>query len=235
MAHIAGILGGMGPQATVDLMSKVIAVTPARSEADHVHMIVDCNPHVPPRTVALLGDGASPGPELARMARGLVDAGATVLAMPCNTAHAFIEDIERAVDQPVLHMIDLATDAIASSATNVRAVGLLATRGTRRTRLYHDRIERRGWTVLDLDEADQARFDVLIHAAKTRPIDEEDRAGLARLIERLAERGADVVLAGCTEASLVLPDSADLPVVDPTTVLAEAIVAYCRADSAPSR
>lgn len=230
MKRIAGILGGMGPQATVDLMSKVIAATPARSEADHVHMIVDCNPHVPPRTVALLEDGASPGPELARMARGLAHAGATVLAMPCNTAHAFIDDIEAAVDQPVLHMIDLATDAIASSATNVRAVGLLATRGTRRTRLYHDRIERRGWAVLDLDETDQARFDVLIEAAKTRRIGDEDRAGLAQLIERFSERGADVVIAGCTEASLVLPESAALPVVDPTTVLARAIVAHCYAE-----
>lgn len=233
MKRIAGILGGMGPQATVDLMSKVIDATPARHEADHVHMIVDCNPHVPPRTAALLGDGASPGPELARMARGLVDAGATVLAMPCNTAHAFIDDIEAAVDRPVLHMIDLATDAIVSSATSVRAVGLVATRGTRRTRLYHDRIERRGWTVLDLDEADQARFDVLIEAAKTRRIGEEDRAGLARLIEHLSERGADVVVAGCTEAPLILPVPAAVPVIDPTTVLAQAIVAHCHSYSAP--
>lgn len=233
MKRIAGILGGMGPQATVDLMSKVIAATPARCEADHVHMIVDCNPHVPPRTVALLEDGASPGPELARMARALVDAGATVLAMPCNTAHAFIDEIVAAVDRPVLHMIDLATDAIASRATNVRTVGVLATRGTRRTRLYHDRIERHGWTVVDLDETDQARFDLLIEAAKTRRIEAADRAGLAHLIERLSERGADVVIAGCTEASLVLPESAVLPVVDPTTVLAQAIVAYCHADTAP--
>lgn len=232
MKRIAGIIGGMGPQATVDLMSKVIAATPARNEADHVHMIVDCNPQVPPRTAALLGDGPGPGPVLARMARSLADAGATVLAMPCNTAHAFIDDIEAAVDQPVLHMIDLATDAIASSATNVRAVGLLATRGTRRTRLYHDRIERRGWTVVDLDESDQARFDALIEAAKTRPIVDEDRAGLARLIERLSERGANAVVAGCTEAPLVLPKTAALPVVDPTAVLAQAIVAHCTAASA---
>src|SRR5579872_2815690 len=89
---IIGILGGMGPEATVDLMRRVIAATPARSDADHIHMIVDNNPKVPSRIAAIIETtGPDPAPELIRMAQSLERAGADALAMPCNTAHAYAD------------------------------------------------------------------------------------------------------------------------------------------------
>ena len=232
MDRIVGILGGMGPQATVDLMDKIIRATPAREEADHVHMIVECNPTVPPRTRALLEGGASPGPELARMARRLVTAGASVLAIPCNTAHAFITDITAAVDQPVLNMIELAANEVQAIAPGTAKVGLLATRGTRWTRLYHDRLERRGWTVIDLKEREQERLDSLLANVKTRAVGPGERAAMHNIITDVCARGAGVVIAGCTEVPLLLPDDTPVAVLDPADILARAVVAYCKRGAA---
>lgn len=228
MDRVVGILGGMGPQATVDLMTKIIRATPARVEADHVRMLVDLNPHVPSRSDALLRDGESPGPTLAAMARKLVGAGAQVLAMPCNTAHAYAYAILEAVDVPLLDMLDLTTDEVLRRAPAGAPVGLCATRGTRRTRLYHDRFVARGARVLDVEEEDQVLLDDLIADVKTRPVDQPQRAAMGAILARLAERGAAVVVAGCTEIPLLLPEPPPLPVVDPTDVLARAVVAHCK-------
>lgn len=224
---VVGIVGGMGPQATVDLMRKVIEATPAAEESDHVHMLVDCNPQVPNRTDALLGSGPSPAAELERMARGLESAGADFLAMPCNTAHAFLPAIRAAVRVPVLDMIALAVDKARMLATGGTdpAIGLLATRGTRRSRLYHERLTAMRLRAVDLEEAEQDRLDALIKHAKTRTISAREREQTAELIARLAARGALAAVAGCTEVPLLLPADPAVPVVDATQVLAEAIVA----------
>ncbi|MFW6037888.1 MAG: aspartate/glutamate racemase family protein, partial [Desulfonatronovibrio sp.] len=109
---IAGILGGMGPEATVDLMNRVIKATPAKDDEDHIRMVVDNNPKVPSRIKALIqGDGSSPGPCLREMARKLESWGVDFLAMPCNTAHFYHQEIQEAVSIPVLDMISLAVEA----------------------------------------------------------------------------------------------------------------------------
>lgn len=222
-----GLLGGMGPQATLDLMRRVIDRTPAEQEADHVHMLVDLNPHVPPRVPALDGRGPSPGPELARMARGLVGAGAEVLAMPCNTAHAWAEEIEAATDVPFLNMIELTVDAAARDARDTRPIGILATRGTRHARLYHDAFAARGVPVIDASDLGQARLDEIIAGVKVGAPPYEPRARLHALLAGLATRGAARALLGCTELAMVAPDPAPLPLLDPADVLADAIVRAC--------
>jgi len=93
----AGVLGGMGPAATVDFMAKVYAADPATVEQDRVRLIVDCDPGVLDRNAAVRGEGPSPGPSLAAMAKGLVGAGADFLVIACNTAHAWTAEIEAAV------------------------------------------------------------------------------------------------------------------------------------------
>ena len=228
MDRVVGILGGMGPQATVDLMRQIVRATPAAAERDHVRMIVDCNPRVPARSAALSGAGPSPGPELARMARGLVAAGADVLAMPCNTAHAFADEIESAVDVPLLHMIDLAVEAAASSIPGIERIGLLATRGTRRTRLFHDRFEALGLALVEPDEEGQRVLDGLIVKVKTHDPTDRDRDALQALLVDLVERGSDVVVAGCTEVPLLLPAAPAARIVDPSDVLARAVVRFCK-------
>ena len=105
LSKIIGVLGGMGPDATVDFMSKVIALTPADKDQDHIHMIVDHNPGVPNRQAAILGDGQDPGPELAAMAARLEAAGADYLVIPCNTAYVFKDAVVGASGVPCLSLL----------------------------------------------------------------------------------------------------------------------------------
>src|SRR3989304_4023725 len=140
-----GIIGGMGPEATVDLMARVIRATPAQDDADHIRMIVDNDPGVPSRIKALLdGTGESPGPYLVAMARRLESWGADVLAMPCNTAHYYHGEIRAAVAIPVLHMIDLTAATVAQQRPGQNHVGILAATAVIRTGLDATAFDRWG-------------------------------------------------------------------------------------------
>ncbi len=134
MRKVVGVIGGMGPDATVDFMSSVIAFTDAAQDQDHVRMLVDNNPAVPCRQQALLGNGEDPGPVMARMARGLEAAGADFLVMPCNTAHAFADAVRSAASIPLLSIVDVTVAACSGHAL----VGMLATRGCLEARVYQD-------------------------------------------------------------------------------------------------
>ena len=139
-----GILGGMGPEATIDFMNRVIALTPATTDADHIHMLVDNNPHVPSRQAAILNDGVDPGPTLVKMAQQLEAAGADVLVMPCNTAHAWQDDIVAATAIPFVSIID----ETAARCFEFERVGLLATRACLRSELYQTKFAAAGKALL---------------------------------------------------------------------------------------
>ena len=233
-----GVLGGMGPQATVDFFAKLTEATYAEHESDHVHVLIDSDPTVPDRTAAVTGTGPSPAPHLAAMARGLVAAGADVLVMPCNTAHAFEAEIRAAVPGvPFLSLIDATADAVVAhalgaDAASPRTVGLLSTTGTLRARIYHDAFARRGVAVLAPSEAEQHVVTAAIGAVKTGRATDAVRASLRAVAERLVSAGAQVVVTACTELPLLLRDGdlevagARVPVIASTDALvARTIVA----------
>ncbi len=113
--RVVGIIGGMGPEATVELMRRVIAATPADDDQDHIHLIIESNPKIPSRIAHLVdGSGADPKPELLRIARNLKAAGADALAMPCNTAHCYAAAIEEAASIPLLDMVELTAGRLAA-------------------------------------------------------------------------------------------------------------------------
>lgn len=224
MQTIVGILGGMGPQATLDLMAKVISLTPAQSEKDHLRMLVDCNPKVPDRVAAILEGGPDPTPVLVEMARGLVGQGAGILAIACNTAHHFHEAVQAAVPVQVLDMPALTAQRAAEIDPPVRTVGLLATKGTIQLRLYHRHFEARGIAVITPDEAEMRSFMSMVYGVKTGNDGPAARAAMAGLGRSLLSRGADAVIGGCTEVPLLLSAGPGMPLIDPTQVLAEAIV-----------
>lgn len=218
-----GVLGGMGPDATVDFMRKVIAATPAGTDQEHVHMLVDHNPHVPDRTRAILGGGGEPGPVLAAMARQLQQAGAAFLVMPCNTAHAFQSEIEAAIDVPLVSIIDETAAACDGHST----VGLLATRGCLASGIYQDALATAGIEAIVPDEDQVTGLAGLIAAIKQGDCGADVGAGMQRLAAALVARGARAVIAGCTEIPLVLDQSMlEVPLISSTDILAEATVAY---------
>jgi len=225
----AGVLGGMGPAATVDFMAKVYAADPATVEQDRVRLIVDCDPGVLDRNAAVRGEGPSPGPSLAAMARGLVGAGADFLVIACNTAHAWTADIEAAVAAPVLSMIEAACDELALRHPDVRRVGLLAGDGCLEAGIYQAAFARRGWQTMIPGAKGQAQFMATLYRIKSGAVGEAERAVFAACAGETLAAGAQVVVAGCTEIPLVLK-SGDLaaPLIDTSQVLAERTVAFAR-------
>lgn len=221
---VAGILGGMGPEATVDLLHRIIAHTDARDDVDHVRCIVDNNPKVPSRIKALLeGGGESPAPCMADMGRRLEAWGADFLCIACNTAHNYHAAVQEAVRIPVLDMIGLTAQAVAERHPRARRVGLLASPAVRLTRLYEKPCACRGLEVVYPAPMEEPRLLGVIKDIKAGRTDEVVRAAFAGVTDHLAARGADVLVVACTELGIICGDN-DVPVVDAADVLAETVV-----------
>lgn len=214
-----GILGGMGPVATTAFMARVQALTPARRDEDHIRMLVDLNPHVPNRHTA----PEAAGRMLGEMAVRLREAGAEVLAMPCNTAHAHAEAI-RAAGLPFIDMIAATVEAAAR--TGAARVGVLATPGGET--LYAEALATAGLEIVRLEGADREAFMTAVFAVKAGDDGEGPRGEMRRLAAALVEAGAGAVIAGCTEVPLLLrAEEVRVPLVDSAEVLAAACVAAC--------
>lgn len=228
---VVGVLGGMGPEATVELMRRVIKATPARDDADHIHMIVDNNPKVPSRIKALIdGTGEDPGPTLVAMARGLEAAGADFLVIPCNTAHHYLPAVRAAVAIPVLDMIGLTIDRLMTGAFEVRTVGLLASPAVRRTALFDSRCRSAGLSVVYPEGEDDAAVLSVIRAVKAGSVADDLGRRYAAAVDRVVARGAGVLVIACTELSALedgLGSPGRPPVIDTLDVLVDAIVARC--------
>jgi aspartate racemase len=224
MHPVVGIIGGMGPEATVDLMRRVIAKTPASDDQDHVHLIVESNPKIPSRIAHLIdGTGTDPTPELIRIAVNLQRAGADALAIPCNTAHAYAHSIRRAVSIPLIDMVELTVDQIAASR-RVARVGLLASSAVLATELYAKAFANHGIAVIHPERQDEVM--VLIKAVKRGNTGSDVQAALGRLALDLAGR-ADALLIGCSELS-VISGGITAPFIDSLDVQAQAIVDFTK-------
>jgi aspartate racemase len=226
MEKTIGILGGMGPEATLDLFGKIIAATPAARDQDHLRVVIDSNPKVPDRTAAIVAGGESPVPAMTAGLRALQAAGADFAVIPCVSAHAFIDELQ-AAGLPILSMFAATVDYIREHHPAIRTVGLLATTGTLRAGRFAAELRRAGIQVLEPEAPDQERVMAAIYAIKgaSRPR-AEIAADVRTVAERLAARGAAGVITGCTELPLVLrPGELALPVFDTLSILARAAVA----------
>lgn len=233
MSHrTLGIIGGMGPEATVDLMRRVIHATPARDDQDHIRMLVDNNPKVPSRIKALVdGSGESPAPTLVSMARGLAGSGADFLAIPCNTAHHYLREVQQSVDVPILNMIGLTCDRIVRENPNIRRVGLLASTAVIRTALYRDYFSRYGVQVISPPEASQDILLSMIREIKSGNFTPGSLNSLAAVSNEMIDRGAETIVIACTELSIVAIElQLSITIYDSAQVLAEAIVAEAKAE-----
>lgn len=231
-----GVLGGMGPLATADFYTKLVRLTPARTDQEHPRVIIDSNPKIPDRTAGLFRQGPDPTPHLVATARGLVRAGADVIAIPCNSAHAFLGAIRNGVPVPVLDMMGEVAAVTAALRPRPRTVGLLATPGTIRSRLYHRALGRRGITVVESTPAEDARVLAAIKSVKAGDLGKTVRSRVRAAAAALARRGAGAIILGCTELPLVMAaGDAPVPVLDGTEILAAAAVREARAHDGPGK
>jgi aspartate racemase len=223
MSKIVGILGGMGPMSTVDLMRMVTERTPVRHEREHLRILVDSRPQIPDRPAALLGTGESPVPMMQESARMLEKWGAELLAIPCNTAHGFLADVQEAVGIEVLDMIGLVGRELARAFPEGTPIGLLATAAAEKARVFHDKLPRYP-LVTPAPEVHKALVASAILQVKLDDAIEEPRGRLLQAVGTLRP-APGAVIAGCTEVELALAEAdAPLPVILPMSLLAQEIV-----------
>jgi len=223
-----GVLGGMGPEATVDFMARVIALTPADSDQAHVPMLVYNNPQVPDRQQAMRdGHGGPVRQALAASARRLAGGGADFWVMPCNTAHAFVQDAIDAAAIPFVSIIDVTIESLPARSPGLRRVGLLATDACIAAGVYQEAIADTAMTLVLPDKAAQDECMALIFRVKSGDTGALVRERIAALAEALVQQGAEAIIAGCTEIPLVLSDdNISVPLVSSTDELARRTVEH---------
>lgn len=218
MSKTVGVIGGMGPEATVDFLRRVVAATPAKDDADHIRILVDNNPKVPSRIAALVdGTGADPLPVLIQMARGLERQGADFLVVPCNTAHHYLPGIAEAVSIPLLDMVALAIALLPKA----RRIGMLASPAVQKAGLYAARLRDAGYDAVFPDAEGEAKMLGVIRAVKAGSVQQRrDYAQIAATLD------VDAYLIACTELSVLgPPEGIGKPAVDALDALVAATVA----------
>lgn len=223
MKSVLGILGGMGPMATVDLFQKIIEHTDAAQDQDHIHILIDNNTRIPDRTQAIAQGSSAPLLEMQCSANRLTQAGAQLLLIPCNTAHYFYEELAASTSVPILNMLEESAKELARRG--VQRVGLLATDGTIQSRLYHTYLRRYGVEPVVPSPEHQKIVMALVYDGIKSGNGEFDITPFYGVLSELRELGAECLLLGCTELPLAfaqyhLPG----PYIDPTDVLAHAAV-----------
>lgn len=225
---VIGVLGGMGPEATLDCFDKIIKNTQAEKDQDHLRVLIDCNPKVPDRTAAICENGESPVPVMLDGVRSLTQAGADFIIIPCVSAHFFLDDLRRQIDIPVLSIFDAVTEAIDKVNPPIQVVGLLATTGTVQGGLFQKRLEQNQITTITPVETDQEKVMSCIYNIKaTQVLDRRENAKmeLLEIANNLTKKGAQGIIAGCTEVPLALgPEDLQVPFFDPLLILARAAI-----------
>lgn len=222
---IVGVMGGMGPDATVDFMQKVIRLTSADRDQDHIRMLVDHNPKVPSRQNTTARDDVRIREDLAEMALRLEAAGADFLVMVCNTAHGWLQRALQQVNIPFINIVDETVAAISHRYPKARKVGIMATPACLEVGLYQEALEAAGYLPLPAEGELRRELIELIDAVKAGDQSDDIRKSMAAIARQLIEQGADIIIAGCTEIPLVLSQGQlTVPLISSTDELARRTV-----------
>jgi len=222
---VVGILGGMGPEATVDIFQKILRFTNAKRDQDHLHIIIDNNPKIPDRTESIKSGDRKIVSALKETAENIERAGADFIIMPCNTAHYFLDEIKSAVKIPIINMIEETVLKVYES--RISPVGILATIGTLQTGLYQKELEKNDIPFILPDPLSQEIImDAIINIKAGY-----DKKSIAKILYReskkLKKRGAKAFILGCTEIPLAFPfERINRPVFDASTILARKAVDF---------
>ncbi len=230
-----GVLGGMGPLATVDFFNKVISETPAKGDADHVPMLIQSDPRIAPRPAAILDEGRSPLPELLAGRDRLISAGAKALVMPCNTAHFWYADLLEGCSVPFLSIVEASVNELSLMANAGSAIGIIATRATLSAQIFDPALVRSGYTVMLPDEV--VMNTLVLPGIEFVKAGDILRGGqlIEEAVRALLNQGARAVILACTETPLAL-DALKSPLrvhcVDSTAALARCCVAWWQTNQA---
>lgn len=232
---IVGIFGGMGPEATANFYSEIVHLTPAKKDQEHLPVLIYSLPQVPDRSTCITSGSREIVPYLTHAVRKLQSGGASFIAIPCNTVHYYHADMQRAVRIPVLNMITETADAVQREHPKAKTIGLLATSGTVRSKLYENEFTKRGLNVLlPRETTQQCCVMDAVYSIKSGGSKQTQAALLAKAANELIARGAEVIVLGCTEIPLAFDvKRSRVPVVNATQVLARAAIRQYQQRSKP--
>jgi aspartate racemase len=226
---IIGILGGMGPEATIDLYRKILKETKVKKDQDHLRILIDNNPKIPDRTLAIKKKGPSPLPQLIRSAKILENAGADFIIIPCATAHYYFKPLQKRIKIPILHLMEISVQYLKTQWKGISEIGLLATTGTIQTGLFQKALSDTGIGVVlpDSEIQENCVMEAIYgkQGIKVMGPTENSKRLILKASEKLVHLGAQAIIAGCTEVPLVLKDGdLSVPVIDPVSILAKAAI-----------
>ena len=224
MSKILGIVGGMGPLASVDLQLRIIQNTLAKTDAEHLHVITDCNGKIPDRSEAILHGGKSPLLEMEKSVKRLEAAGADFLAIACNTAHHFLDALQKKTSLPFISIVDTAFKEIEKQG--IKKLCVLSTKGTYAIGLYTKQCEKRGIKLAHLSEEEKDRLMEIIYGVKAGELDGQTEE-MEFLLKKKAEEGAEAFLLACTELPLYFRrHDFSFETLDATDLLARELIRF---------
>lgn len=217
-----GVLGGMGPMATADFLTKLVLATPAKCDFEHLALSLQSVPQVPDRTTAILHNGPSPLPALISMTKNLELVGVDYAVIACNTAHHWYDDLVAASNLDFLHIADAVCSELKNRNDQTDTVGLMATPGTIKSGFYQERLKKAGIRCIIPNQDSLKRIYQGIDAVKSNEMTKASDI-LSREAEELMLQDVKFIILGCTELSVVLNDTDKF--IDSNMALAKACVA----------
>lgn len=228
--RLMGVLGGMGPEATIEFMKRVMGYTNAHDDVDHLRMIVDNNPKVPSRISAIIEKkGGEPGVVLADMAKGLEAAGAQFLVITCNTAHYYFADIRAAVSIPVLDVIQLSAAKLSQGLGRRTKIGILASPAVQKIALFEKTFEQYDLSIVYPTAEEQENLLAIIRSVKAGTLSKADQKTYQQIAKNLHDnQGIKGLIVACTELSLLPPPNVATLIIDTLDVLVEEAISIAK-------
>ncbi len=226
-----GVLGGVGPLASVRFAETVINMTDSETDQGHIPILMFNDNTIPDRTAYILGKSdVDPAPKMSAGINKLVRFGCDYIVITCNTAHYFYDELQASTDVTIVNMIEEAVNAASEKKPNLKKIGVLATDGTVESGVYAKVIEKRGLScAYPSKESQKVIMDIIYHQVKAGK--DVDVLGFLKIIDELRHDGCDVIILGCTELSVINSDnnltlhSGDI--VDAMEALAKKCITLC--------
>lgn len=223
-----GVLGGMGPEATLTMFKEIIHRTPAEKDQDHIRVIIDNNPKIPDRTAAIVSNGESPLPEMIDSLETLERAGVDFILIPCVSAHVYLNELRKKANVEILSIFEEVANLISTQYKKVNTIGLLATTGTIQGGLFQKKLAENGIETLAPEVEYQEKVMAGIYAIKGATSNSDYAVSKEKFIQvakTLTSIGAQGIIAGCTEIPLAFDqEDIDVPLLNPLAILAETAI-----------
>ncbi|MEY4756070.1 MAG: hypothetical protein RJA34_968, partial [Pseudomonadota bacterium] len=194
---LLGILGGMGPLATVDFLFKLTRLTAANCDQEHLPWVTASQPGIPDRSAAIKAGNDGPGPYLTKGVAWLAAQGVQLITIPCNTSHFWFDQMQAASSVPILHIADATIEELQHSEGEIGAITIMATRGTIQAGIYSRRLAAKGFDLAAIRENEQSVVDQIIKDVKGGQVGAA-RDAMRALLHQLSARGVKTAILGCT-------------------------------------